>query len=237
MKPPARSRRMGFTLIELLVVTAIIMLLVAILLPSLRSAQESGRKVRCQSNLRQIVLALHIYIQDNENRFPAWYVYEYDANGNFIGAPSWAGYLTRIVPSFDSKFPSVMADRRKNVLHCPTIARTLNVYNLNTLTVWTWPTVYVANINLLGNCPATAGCPVKISAVRAPENTVFIADGHLNLQYGWSPALVYDSELDPATPGERGVGWVHNNSCNTLYVDGHVGNSPSSRPVPGTLTP
>ncbi|MDD3926380.1 MAG: DUF1559 domain-containing protein [bacterium] len=62
-------RKMGFTLIELLVVIAIIALLAAILFPVFNSARESARKATCQSNLKQITTALHMYCEDWD-RFP-----------------------------------------------------------------------------------------------------------------------------------------------------------------------
>lgn len=60
--------RRGFTLIELLIVIAIIAVLVGILLPSLGGARESGRLVVCQSNLRQIGVAMTLYAQDNRDQ-------------------------------------------------------------------------------------------------------------------------------------------------------------------------
>lgn len=44
----------GFTLIELLVVIAIIVLLAALLLPSLKQARQSAYRAGCLSNLRQM---------------------------------------------------------------------------------------------------------------------------------------------------------------------------------------
>lgn len=56
--------RRGFTLVELLVVIAIIALLLALLLPGLSSARESGRMIQCQSNLRQIDYAARMYADE-----------------------------------------------------------------------------------------------------------------------------------------------------------------------------
>jgi prepilin-type N-terminal cleavage/methylation domain-containing protein/prepilin-type processing-associated H-X9-DG protein len=58
-------KRTGFTLIELLVVIAIIAILIAILLPALRASRQQARAVACGSNLRQLVLALTMYDQEN----------------------------------------------------------------------------------------------------------------------------------------------------------------------------
>ncbi len=58
----------GFTLIELLVVVAIIALLLAILLPSLRMVKEVARRVVCSSKLKEFGAALRIYSQDYRDK-------------------------------------------------------------------------------------------------------------------------------------------------------------------------
>jgi prepilin-type N-terminal cleavage/methylation domain-containing protein/prepilin-type processing-associated H-X9-DG protein len=58
----------GFTLIELLVVIAVIALLMAILVPVLRSAREQGQRAVCLSNLRQLTLAWIVYADEHDGR-------------------------------------------------------------------------------------------------------------------------------------------------------------------------
>jgi prepilin-type N-terminal cleavage/methylation domain-containing protein/prepilin-type processing-associated H-X9-DG protein len=67
---PKTNRRMAFTLIELLVVVAIIAILASMLLPSLASAKEAGRRVGCLNNMRQLGIAVTIYTDENEGRLP-----------------------------------------------------------------------------------------------------------------------------------------------------------------------
>ncbi len=101
----------GFTLIELLVVIAIISILSSMLLPTFAKAKESARKVVCNSNLKQVKMAVSIYAMDYDERFPvAW--------------PFWAGQANQqlAVPALQQNLRTVLGQYAKHpgIWWCPT---------------------------------------------------------------------------------------------------------------------
>ncbi len=68
-KHPIAHRSHGFTLVELLVVIAIIGILIALLLPAVQGARESGRRIQCGNNFKQVGVAMHVYHTAN-GKFP-----------------------------------------------------------------------------------------------------------------------------------------------------------------------
>ena len=106
LRPPSGA----FTLVEILVVIAIIGILAAILFPVFARAREGGRRSACQSNMKQLGLALQQYVQDYRGKVPP---VNYNADASYSGLRTWISALQPYAKSSQiARCPSQKLDPR-----------------------------------------------------------------------------------------------------------------------------
>ncbi len=219
MKKVTFPKKGGFTLIELLVVIAIIAILAAMLLPALEKARENARKAVCISNLKQLMLGIHMYLNDYDEYYPYLY-YDHSPLAGTTFRACWTGLLwPRYVKQPEmfvcpSPMPSwwFVSCTVHNVTtqalgggFCPTIPLGYPVYSYNR---------YIESSSFGG----IQRRPYKASEIRRPDKVVLLCDS------GGGTGVLIDLKMY----GSLTCSWIHNNSRNFAFADGHVSNYSAS---------
>jgi len=112
----------GFTLIEMLVVISIIGILAGLLMPVVSQTRSYAHKTTCLNNLRQIGMALEMYLSDNDGRLPltASWGRAWVERGSQLPGYTWVNPLY-LPPHY---LPEILADYTRNweIWWCPTIS-------------------------------------------------------------------------------------------------------------------
>lgn len=246
--PPVRrpqSNQVGFTLVELLVVIGIIALLISILLPALSAARRAGNSIKCESNLRQVGMALQIYAQQFDSRFPASYIspQEYSIltpgvdGGTTGGAGLSVFWFQRL--QIQGLLPGA-SEPSKSALVCPSQETPYQPFTFNAGELSLFNCSYGFNQYLTiqdgSNGPIDGiddfsppgpgsvrlyNYP-KILALHDSSDKIVVTD----IKGGY----IYDPYL-PNTPTTDGASWdwrrhasqkAKRGTCNVLFLDGHV---------------
>jgi prepilin-type N-terminal cleavage/methylation domain-containing protein/prepilin-type processing-associated H-X9-DG protein len=113
-QPVPKRSCSAFTVIELMVAIGVIGILAALILPALSKSKLSARATGCINNLRQIGLALQLYADENDNRYPT--MFDAPIGGEGI-------VQTNLLPTVDKVLVSFLTS--SNLLRCPSDSRGL----------------------------------------------------------------------------------------------------------------
>jgi prepilin-type processing-associated H-X9-DG protein len=185
----------AFTLIEIVVVGAIIIILAAILVPSLNSALERAKATKDMSNLRQIGMAMQTLLNDNDQLLPV--------------TTTWPGISTSTTPVLYQKY---IATRR--VFQSPFDKRTPAETD-------TAPVSYSINTNLY----VKLGANPNMLKVVSPSSTFLMApkyNGDPKNASSWTGTTTSAPDLPVGGMGETKGTHSSGRQINVLFCDWHT---------------
>ena len=240
-----RVKHVCFTLIELLVVIAIIAILAAMLMPALQRAREAAKKTDCVNRMKTLGTKFLMYTDNQDDWFPyqgtgaphyySWPMQLEVDSGQFPNLAQAKAYS----PGNYLKSPWTHEHYMKNYkdYYCPR----QNLYLADAVDTNDWNgsvTSYVVNGAVLGRAGYTTvtnnGNPMKRGKVRKASTVGLLWDSP-EIKYRGSSVLqtaVYRADQLKLELTKPGFGLIHGDSCNILYVDGHVGNTGRAETLP-----
>jgi prepilin-type N-terminal cleavage/methylation domain-containing protein/prepilin-type processing-associated H-X9-DG protein len=207
--------RGAFTLIELLVVIAIIAILAAILFPVFARARENARRASCQSQMKQIALGIHQYVQDYDEKYP---MSDLGADTSYAagGAYGWADALQPYLKS-------------TQIYQCPSEVGRVAALPTGGGSANTGYTDYWGNYNLM---PPSWSQPVSVAQLNYSANTVLNfestgAEGtptgcYAGVGYAYSARVVAQKQTTCYPAGSSLPEVRHLEGANFSFADGHV---------------
>jgi prepilin-type N-terminal cleavage/methylation domain-containing protein/prepilin-type processing-associated H-X9-DG protein len=205
-------KKKHFTLIELLVVIAIIAILASMLLPALKSARETAKKIKCASNLKQFGVLFQLYASDHEGYIPPAQ----------DGTNLWEYLLGKYSNPDPSTYPFGLEGANFGIWQCPSNNKQNRPYGwgLNEADNSYMANGWWENGLVSGTIPENCYLSVRQSNMRYPSELHALLDG----QYYRVDASYNDgaSTIPLFTIGVRMIRYAHNTGVNMLYADGHV---------------
>lgn len=197
----------AFSLVELLVVVAIMVGLIALLIPTVGAARDKADSARCNSNLRNVYTAMMSYVADNDGFLPA--VSPYNS-----GKGDWIPELIPYFSSYSNDFNNL--SRASKIMICPTQAR-----RIKTRYGYTSYHTFAMNFTLGPNASPLVKNKRRFVSLPQPSNTIMVTEAGYNQGTSidcMQPYYIVQS----ATYMGQYLGGVHNGANNILWCDGHI---------------